>query len=125
MQAWIASGLGFCMNHVEEAFGMAFDLDGEPDEYVEFNTSALLRSAFKDRIEGLARAVQGGVMSPNEARNTEELPSCSVRRRAASAGASRAVEHGRQDSNRAERASGAAGRASRAAAAKGRRRCKT
>ena len=75
MQSWIASGLGFCLNHVEEAFGQAFELKGQPDEYVEFDTKALLRSAFKDRIEGLARAVQGGVFSPNEARNSEDLPS--------------------------------------------------
>jgi HK97 family phage portal protein len=71
MQMWIASGLGFCLNHVEEAFGITFGLKGQPDEYVEFNTAALLRSAFKDRIEGLVRAVQGGVLAPNEARETE------------------------------------------------------
>jgi HK97 family phage portal protein len=75
MQSWIASGLGFCLNHIEEAFGMAFGLAGQPDEYVEFDTAALLRSAFKDRIEGLARAVQGGIMAPNEARNSEDLDS--------------------------------------------------
>ena len=75
MQAWVASGLGFALNHIEELFGLMFGLDGFPDEYVEFNTAALLRSAFKDRIEGLARAVQGGIMSPNEARNSEDLGS--------------------------------------------------
>jgi HK97 family phage portal protein len=74
MQTWVSSGLGFCLNHVEEAFGLTFGLDGVPDEYVEFDTKALLRSNFKDRIEGLARAVQGGIMSPNEARNSEDLP---------------------------------------------------
>jgi hypothetical protein len=73
MQTWIASGLGFCLNHVEEAFGLTFGLKGQPDEYIEFDTKALLRSAFKDRIEGLARAVQGGIFSPNEARNSEDL----------------------------------------------------
>jgi len=73
MQSWIASGLGFALNHIEDAFGLLFALDGQPDEYVEFNTKALLRSAFKDRIEGLVRAVQGGVFSPNEARNEEDL----------------------------------------------------
>ena len=71
MQSWIASGLGFALNHVEEAFGALFELKGQPDEYVEFDTAALLRSAFKDRIEGLARAVQGGILAPNEARNLE------------------------------------------------------
>jgi HK97 family phage portal protein len=73
MQSWVASGLGFCLNHVEESFGVTFDLRGQPEDYVEFDTAALLRSAFKDRIEGLARAVQGGVYSPNEAREIEGL----------------------------------------------------
>jgi HK97 family phage portal protein len=71
MQSWIASGLGFCLNHIEEAIGVLFALKGQPDEYVEFDTAALLRSALKDRIEALARAVQGGILAPNEARNTE------------------------------------------------------
>jgi hypothetical protein len=75
MQSWVSTGLGFCLNHVEEAFGLAFGLRGQPDEYVEFSTEALLRSAFKDRIEGLVRGVQGGIYSPNEARNRESLDS--------------------------------------------------
>lgn len=74
MQSWIASGLGFCLNHIEEAFGQLFRLKGYPDEYLEFNTKALLRSAFKDRIEGLARGVQTGIYAPNEARAEEDLP---------------------------------------------------
>ena len=71
MQSWVASGLGFALNHIEESFGVTFGLWGQPDEYVEFDTAALLRSAFKDRIEGLARAVQGGIYAPNEARALE------------------------------------------------------
>jgi HK97 family phage portal protein len=71
MQSWIASGLGFALNHIEEAFGVLFDLEGQPDEYVEFDTAALLRSAQKDRIEALARGVQGGIFAPNEARAQE------------------------------------------------------
>lgn len=74
MQSWIASGLGFALNHIEEAFGLLFKLRGQPDEYVEFSTKALLRSAYKDRIEALARGVQGGIYSPDEARAEEELP---------------------------------------------------
>jgi HK97 family phage portal protein len=74
MQFWIATGLGFALNHIEEAFGLLFSLKGQPDEYVEFDTSALLRSAQKDRIEALARGVQGGIYSPNEARGLEGLP---------------------------------------------------
>ena len=71
MQSWIASGLGFALNHIEDAFGLLFQLDGQPDEYAEFDTKALLRSAFKERIAGLAQAVQGGIFSPNEARIEE------------------------------------------------------
>lgn len=74
MQSWIAMGLGFALNHIEEAFGALFKLKGVPDEYVEFNTAVLLRSAFKDRIEGFARGVQGGIFSPDEARAEFELP---------------------------------------------------
>jgi HK97 family phage portal protein len=73
MQSWIASGLGFALNHIEDAYGLLFNLKGQPDEYVEFDTAALLRSAFRDRIEGLVRATQGGIFSPNEARNLEGL----------------------------------------------------
>ena len=75
MQSWVASGLGFCLNHVEEAIGLLFLLKGQPDEYVEFNTAALLRSAFKDRIEALSKGVLGGIYSPNDARNSEGLNS--------------------------------------------------
>jgi hypothetical protein len=71
MQFWIATGLGFALNHIEESFGLLFQLKGQPDEYVEFSTEALLRSAMKDRVEALARGVQGGIFAPNEARNSE------------------------------------------------------
>jgi HK97 family phage portal protein len=74
IREWVAGGLGFCLNHVEEAFGQAFELKGQPDEYVEFDTEALLRSAFKDRIAALKEGVTGGIFSPNEARNKEGLP---------------------------------------------------
>ena len=73
MAFWVATGLGFALNHIEEAFGVVFQLAGQPDEYVEFDTAALLRSQYKDRIEGLTRGVQGGIYSPNEARNKEGL----------------------------------------------------
>ena len=68
MNSWINGGLGFCLNHVEEAFGSLFALKGYPDEYMELNTDALLRSLMKDRVEAFARGVQGGIYSPNEAR---------------------------------------------------------
>jgi len=68
MQMWIATGLGFCLNHLEEGFGTFFNLNGVPEEYLEFDTSVLLRSAFKDRVDAYVRSVQGAIHSPNEAR---------------------------------------------------------
>ena len=73
MQFWLASGLGFVLNHFEEAFGNLFKLFGQPYEYLEFDTGALQRSAFKDRVEGYARGVQGGIFAPDEARAEFEL----------------------------------------------------
>lgn len=74
MQSWIASGLGFCLNHIEEAFGLLFRLKGVPDEYMELDTRALLRSAYRERIEALSRGVISGIYAPDEARATEDLP---------------------------------------------------
>lgn len=74
MQFWLSRGLGFAINHIEVAFDQFFGLAGWPDEYVEFDTQALLRAAYKDRIEALARGTQGGIFSPNEARRSEDLP---------------------------------------------------
>jgi HK97 family phage portal protein len=71
MQMWIATGLGFALAHIEEGFGNFFRMGGQPKEYIEFSTDALLRSAFKDRMDALARGVQGGILSPNDARNAE------------------------------------------------------
>jgi HK97 family phage portal protein len=74
MQSWIASGLGFAMNHIEEAMGRLFGLYGQPDEYLEFNTKALLRSSQRERIESMSAGIRGGVFKINEARAEEELP---------------------------------------------------
>ena len=74
MRFWVAGPLGFALNHIESGIGQFFGLVGYPQEYLEFDTAALLRSAQKDRIEALARGVQGGIYSPNEARALEDLP---------------------------------------------------
>ena len=74
MNFWIGGGLGFALNQVELAIDRVFGLARVDGEYSEMDTSILLRSAFKERIEGLARAVQGGIYSPNEARRLESLP---------------------------------------------------
>lgn len=67
MSAWKATGLGFALNHIEEAFGLLFRLKGQPDEYLEFDTEALLRSSFKEMIDALNTAA-GKVLTYNEAR---------------------------------------------------------
>lgn len=74
MSSWRATGLGFALNHIEEAFGLLFGLRGQPDEYLEFDTAALLRSAYKERMEGLARGTISGILSPDEARADMGLP---------------------------------------------------
>jgi HK97 family phage portal protein len=74
MQSWISTGLGFALNHIEQGFDRLFGLSGEPLEYTEFDTDALLRSAMKDRIDALVRATQGGVFSINDARALEGMP---------------------------------------------------
>jgi HK97 family phage portal protein len=74
MQGWLSTSLGFCLNHIEEAFGRLFGLGGYPDEYMELNTDALLRSAFKERVDSFARGVQGGIFEPNYARAEFGLP---------------------------------------------------
>lgn len=72
-QAWLASGLGFTNNHIETAFDALFRLPGYPEEYLELDTHGLLRSAYRERIEGLARGVISGIYSPDEARAAEDL----------------------------------------------------
>jgi HK97 family phage portal protein len=74
MHFWISTGLGFALNHVEDAMTRFFGLGGWPDDYLELDTVALERSNLKDRIDALARGVQGGIYSPNEARALEDLP---------------------------------------------------
>jgi HK97 family phage portal protein len=77
MAEWLAAGLGWLINHIEVALDAFVGLNaasiGKGREYTEFDTRALLRSAFKDRIEGLARGVQSGIFDPNYARRLEGL----------------------------------------------------
>ena len=63
MAEWLASGLGFVINHIEQAFDKFIGLATVPGgrEWTEFDTRVLLRSMFKERIEGLARGVQAGI----------------------------------------------------------------
>jgi len=77
MAEWLAAGLGWLINHIEVALDQFMGLNaysiGKGREYTEYDTRALLRSAFKDRIDGLTKGVLGGVYSPNDARRLEGL----------------------------------------------------
>lgn len=68
---WLSTGLGFWVEHIETALDKFFALPA--NQYVELDTDTLLRTAFKDRIEGLTRAISGGLYSPDEARRKEGL----------------------------------------------------
>lgn len=46
--------------------------------YVRHDLDGLMRGDFRSRIEGLARAVQGSIYTPNEAREREGLPPSSA-----------------------------------------------
>jgi hypothetical protein len=74
MQSWKASGLGFALDNFEQAFDRLFNLPGEPMEYTEFSMDALMRPAFKDRVDAYVKSVQGGIHAPNDARSEFELP---------------------------------------------------
>ena len=71
MRFWIASGLGYILELIESALDELFRLPS--NEHINFDTEFLLESDFKARMDGLKVAVQGGIMTPNEARAKEGL----------------------------------------------------
>lgn len=70
IQHFMSMSLGSYLETIERAFDRAFGLDGGRD-YVELDTSALLRTDFAGRVEGITKAIQGGLFSPNEGRARE------------------------------------------------------
>jgi HK97 family phage portal protein len=73
MNYWLSNGLGYLLDHIEVAIDQFFALPA--NEYTEYDTDALLRTAYKDRVEALKSGVTGGIYSPNEARAREGLSS--------------------------------------------------
>jgi hypothetical protein len=63
------------VENVEQKLDKFFGLRGYPHEFTEIDLDSLLRGDEKARIETLARAVQSGIYSPDEARHREDLPS--------------------------------------------------
>ncbi len=96
MASWKATGLGFVLNHIEESIGNLFGLDGFPDEYVELDTNALMRSSFKEMIDALTNGTRR-VMTPNEARSFIDLPQVEGGQRHSRAAAGHTAEHGWKD----------------------------
>lgn len=72
MKFWLATGLGYMLEHIELALDDLFELP--QGEWVAFDTDYLQRADFAARIEALVRGVQGGLFAPNEAREREGLP---------------------------------------------------
>lgn len=73
IMTWLRMGLGFYLEHIELAFDKLFQIERAAD-FTELDIKALLRPDFKTQIEGLTRAVTGGVYAPNEARAEVSLP---------------------------------------------------
>lgn len=47
---------------------------GNRNHYVEFNIDGIMRGDFKSRMEGWARGIQTGIVTPNEVRRAENYP---------------------------------------------------
>jgi len=69
---FLSMSLGSYLETLERSLDRLFGLG--PNEYIELDTSALLRTNFEERVNGLTKAVQGGLMSIDEARAKEGLP---------------------------------------------------
>jgi HK97 family phage portal protein len=67
IMTWLRMGLNFYLEHIELNFDKLFEIE-RGDEFTELDIKALLRPDFKTQVEGLVRAVTGGVYAPNEAR---------------------------------------------------------
>jgi len=72
LRHWIATGLGYVIEHLEQSFDYLFRLP--ESEWIEFDTDYLLRSEFAARIDALTKGITGGLFAPNEARAREGLP---------------------------------------------------
>lgn len=68
---WLSLGLGSLLENLERSFEKALRLPNS--QRIEFDTTPLLRSDFVTRVDGLTKAVQGGLMAVNEARRREGL----------------------------------------------------
>jgi HK97 family phage portal protein len=68
---WLSISLGSLLENIERSLDKAFDLPA--GQYIELDVAALLRTDFMARVDGLTKGVQGGLFTPNEAREKEGL----------------------------------------------------
>lgn len=66
---WLSIGLGSLIESIERSLDRLFNLPA--GERIELDANPLLRVDFAARIEGLVKAVQGGLLTPDEARSKE------------------------------------------------------
>jgi HK97 family phage portal protein len=71
IQHFLSMSLGSHLETIERAFDNLFGLPN--NEYIELDTSALLRTNMESRINSLVKGVQGGLFTPSEARAREGL----------------------------------------------------
>jgi HK97 family phage portal protein len=71
IQHFLSMSLGSYLEHLERALDRLFGLGN--NEFIELDTAALLRTDFAGRVNALTKAVQGGLMTPDEARAVEGL----------------------------------------------------
>lgn len=67
MRFWLASGLGFLINHIELSLASYFKMDNL-NEGVELDQEVLLRADLQGQMEALGTGVTKGLMAPNEGR---------------------------------------------------------
>lgn len=66
---WLSVGLGSVIETIERSLDRLFNFG--PSEHVKLDPTPLLRVDFASRIEGLSKAVQMGILRPNEVREQE------------------------------------------------------
>ena len=72
MRFWLASGLGFLINHIELAFSAFYGLD-DRREGVELDQQVLLSADTQAQMEALGTGVTKGLLAPNEGRRRLNL----------------------------------------------------
>jgi HK97 family phage portal protein len=73
VMTWLRQGLGYYIKMIEYSFDKLFGLLMSNNDMTNLDVDQLLRPDFQTRIDGLAKAVQGGIYAPNEARAKENL----------------------------------------------------